>query len=93
MPKAGEGATACLKTWAGTPDVQNKNVLFLCTGPNVSSQREQTLTDHFIVGRPHLRAYSPGTSFHKHFQHANRKEQFHPWITAAAGGSVLRRDV
>lgn len=42
MPKSGKGATACLKMWAGSPDVQNKNVLFLHAGLNISSQIEGT---------------------------------------------------
>lgn len=42
MPKCGEGAVAWLKMWAGTPAVQNKNVLFPHTGLNISSQTEGT---------------------------------------------------
>lgn len=64
MPKSGEGATACLKMWAGTRHVQNKNVLFLYAGLNISSQTEGTnarkpLYHHQRLARPHLHACSP----------------------------------
>ena len=81
MPKSGEGATACLKMGAGTPDVQNKNVLFLYTGLNISRQTEGTKAYRSFyhqdrLAGPHLYAYSPRMSFHERFHHANRKRTF-----------------
>lgn len=71
MPKSGEGATACLRMWAGTHDAQNKYTLFFYAGLNISRQTEGTnahrpLNHQQTLAGPHL--------------HPRRDVQ--PWLTA-----------